>query len=760
MSIILKNQKNLIAQLSGGIGSTDITIKHFHGREAISELFEFTVIFLADSDSLDLEKALGASVTITIKSDKQERYISGIIAEFSQGAVRPKTDGYLTEYTVVIRPELWLLTLDRNQLMFQKKTAIDIIKQVLKDGGVSNVSDKTKSCGKVEREYCVQYAESSFNFVSRLMEDEGIFYFFKHENGKDTLVLADSSSAHEKIKTSDIKFAKGSEEVFSVGQIFNTSITAAVNTGGYACGDHNYTISSTKLYSKLDSQYKGQKYYEYPGGFAKTKEGDDISKLRVELFEFKHKLFSASSTVANLAPGFSFKLTDHHASAFNKEYIVYEIEHFYDASAPDGFIYRNNFRAFEKGVEFRPPRRAYHPRIYGTQTAIVVCSSGEEIYRNEHCCVKVHFYWDQIGKDKDAEDSSCWIRVAQLLAGSSWGAVFIPRVGQEVVVSFIEGDPDRPLIVGCVYNDQFMPPYSDKESMLSGIKMATFKDTDAKMFNEFRFNDEKDKQEIYVHAEKDMYINILNSRKTEIEESDDTLELFKGNRSITLKAEGDNPANHTVKLTKGDSIVELTEGNRKYTLTKGNEEVTLTEGNRTVTMSKGNEDITLSEGNRTVTLSKGNDSLTLSEGNQTVTLSKGDLKYDITGNYTITLSGDLKIKADGNINIEAGKAISMKSGTDFKEEAGTKMQLKSGTDLNVESGTNFKAKSGLNMNVEAGMNLELKGTMQTKLSGMMTEVSAQVQGKFAGAMVEISGTGMTKVSAPMITIGGGMLQLG
>lgn len=752
MSIILKNQKNLVAQLNGGIGSTDITIKHFHGREAISELFEFTVVFLADDASLDIEKALGSSVTITIKSDTQERYINGIVAEFSQGAVHPKTDGYLTEYTIVLRPELWLLTLDRNQLMFQKKTAIDIIKKVLKDGGVANVQDKTKSCGKVEREYCVQYAESSFNFVSRLMEDEGIFYFFKHENGKHTMILGDASSAHEKIKTSDIKFSKGSEEIFSIGQIFNTSMTAAVNTGGYSCGDYNYTTSSTKLFSKLDSKYKGQKYYEYPGGFAKTKEGDDISKLRVELFEFKHKLFSASSTVANLVPGFAFKLTEHHASAFNKEYNVLEIEHIYNADAPNGFIYKNDFKAFEKGVEFRPPRRAFHPRIYGTQTAVVVCSSGEEIYRNEHCCIKVHFYWDQIGKDKDTEDSSCWIRVAQMFSGSAWGGVFVPRVGQEVVVSFLEGDPDRPLIIGCVYNDKFMPPYSDKESMISGLKTATFKDKDGKMFNEFRINDEKDKQEIYVHAEKDMYIHILNSRKTEIEENDDTLDLFKGNRAITLKAEGDNPANHSMKLVKGDSIVELVEGNRKYTITKGNEEVTLTEGNRTVTLTKGNDELTLTEGNRKVTLSKGNEEITLSEGNQTVTLSKGDLKYDITGNYTITVSGDLKIKADGNINIEAGKAISMKAGTDFKEEAGTKMELKSGTD--------FSAKAGTNMKAEASMNLELKGTMQTKLSGMTTEVSGQVQGKFSAAIVEVSGTGMTKVNAPMITIGGGMVQLG
>lgn len=759
MAIILKNQESLIAQISGSFGGSDLVIKYFHGIEKISELFEFTLVFLSANDSLDLEKSLGTSVTILIKSESQERYINGIISEFSHGATESKSDIYLTEYTIIIRPKLWLLTLDRNHLIFQKKSVIDIIKQVLKDNDITSIEDKTKSCGKLERDYCVQYAESSFNFISRLMEDEGIFYFFKHANGKHTLVLADSSSVYEKIsKTPEIKFLKGTNKIFPIGRIFDTSITTSVNTGRYSNADYNYTISQTKLHSKLDTKWKGEEYYEYPGNYAKLQEGDDISKLRVELFEFKHCLFSASSTVPNLTPGFSFNLIDHHFSKFNKEYIAYKIEHFYDSSTTGKFIYKNHFKSFEKGTEFRPERKAHRPRIYGNQTAIVVCPSGEEIFRNEHCCVKVHFHWDRVGKEKDTDDSSCWVRVAQLLAGNSWGAIFIPRVGQEVVVSFIEGDPDRPLIVGCVYNDQFIPPYSDKEVMLSCIKTATFKDGEGKMFNEVRFKDEKDNQEIYVHAEKDMYINILNSRKTEIEESDDILDLFKGNRKITLKAEGDSPANHSLLLTKGDNIVELTEGNHKFTITKGDEEIILSEGNRSVTLSKGNEKITLTE------------------GNQTITLSKGNLSYDITGDCSIKVSGDLNIKADGNISMEAGKVFKLKagqdvitesgtkmkikSGTDFKVESGTKMEIKSGMDLNAQAGMNFKAKASMNMNLEGGMNFEAKGSLQTKVSGMMVEVSGTVQAKLTGTIAEVMGKGMAKVSAPMITIGGGMLQLG
>ncbi|MDR2794971.1 MAG: type VI secretion system tip protein VgrG [Holosporaceae bacterium] len=756
MFSLLQNQKKLLVQLKTSFGD-DVVLKSLRGSEVISELFEYRVTFLAKDGTVDLEKALGSSLTATIKSDTQERYINGIVTEFAQGVTENKTDIYLTEYTAVVRPKLWLLSLDRNHLIFQKKTAIDIIKQVLKDGGINDLDDKTKSCGKVERDYCVQYGESSFNFVSRLMEDEGIFYFFKHENGKHTLVLADSSSAHQKISgESKAGFVKSVNNIYPLGKIFNTQMVTAVNTGGYSTADYNHTISQTKLFSKLDSQWKGTMFYEYPGNFAKAKEGDDLSKLRVEQFEFNHCLLKASSTVPGLTPGFSFEVKDHHYAKFNQEYVVYVVEHYFDLTGADGYTYGNNFQAFPKGTEFRPVRKTPKPRIYGSQTAVVVCASGEEIMRNEHCAIKVHFHWDQIGKDKDNEESSCWIRVAQLIAGSSWGAIFVPRVGQEVVVSFLEGDPDRPLVVGCVYNDQFLPPYPDGEAMKTCVKTVTFKADEG--FNEFRINDEKDKEEIYVHAQKDMYINILNSRKTEIEESHDTLDLFKGCRTITLKAEGDDKANHSLTLTKGDCIVELTEGDHKITLTKGNQEITLKEGNRTLTLEKGKEDITLKEGNRTVTLSKGN------------------LTYKVEGDCTMTFSGNLKIKADGEISLEAGKDVKQKAGTAFSMESGTDFKAKAGTALSAESGTDFKMKAGtalsaeattdmqlkgLNIKAEATMNMEMKANMKIALqANLALEAKSSLSAKIEGVMVELAGQGMVKIGGPMITVGGGMVQLG
>lgn len=771
-SVILTNQKDLVAQLKTSLGESKLVLKSLQGTETISDLFEFRVVFETENDSIDQDKALGTSFTVKIKADKEERIINGIVAEFSQGATKEKNGIDLTEYTAILRPKLWYLTLDKNYLIFQKKKGIDIIKKVLKDGGVTDIDDKTKSRGKVEREYCVQYGESSFNFVSRLMEDEGIFYFFTHTDGKHTMVLADSSSAHKAISgAKKITFMKGVQSVFPLGLIFNTTMTTAFNTGGYITADYNYTISATKLHSKLDSKYKkGPKYYEFPGNFAKAKEGDDIAKLRVEEFELNHCLLEASSTVPRITPGFSFQIDGHHSKKFNEEFIAYTVEHTYDFTGSQGYIYINNVKAFPKKTEFRAPRRAMHPRISGTQTAIVVCSSGEEIFVGEHCSIKVHFHWDQIGKAKDTEDSSCWIRVMQPLSGSSWGHVFVPRVGQEVVVAFVGGDPDRPIVVGCVYNDQFKPPYTEKEKMQSGIKLATFKDSDKKMFNEVRFNDEKDKQEIYVHAEKDAYINIKNSRKTEIEESDDTLDIFKGNRTITLQAKGDDPANHSTTLTKGDFSLTLTEGNQSTNLDKGNQTTTLKEGNQTTNLDKGNSDTTLKEGNMSCTLKKGNMTVELKDGN-----------------CTIKIAGKLSIKADKGISIESGDACSIKSTKDYSVDSKAKISMKSmqafsnetgaggaysiktgaGGGIKAESGAggaiNVKSGAGGAISVESGVggDLKMKGGLNLKAEAMLnTEIKATVQAKVGGVMVEVQGQGMTKVGAPMITVGGGMLQLG
>lgn len=552
MSLI--SQKDFFIQIKSSFTDDSAQLQSFHGIECLSSLFEYDVVFTSKNDAIDLDKALKSPINIQIKTASHERFFDGIVAEFAQGATVRKDEEYLTEYYAKIRPQFWLLTLDRNYLMFQEKNAMDIIKAVLKDCGVKDTSDSVLSCGKNKREYCVQYEESSFNFVSRLLEEEGISYFFQHTNSKHTLVLADSSSAFQNIPgNSKIPFAKNIDASLPFGNVFDIRMKTAVTTGASALADYNYKISQTQLYKKLDSQWKGLPFYEYPGGFDSMSVGENISKLRVEQFEFDHSSVIATSTVPEFAPGYAFSLQGHHAAKFNDNFVIHSVEHDLKVRPENGqFIYQNRFRAFQKNTVFRPPRVTPKPRIFGLQSAVVVCPSGKEIYCDKFGCIKVHFHWDRVGKNKDTNNSSCWVRVVHSVAGNGWGALFTPRVGQEVLVAFSEGDPDRPMVVGAAYNDKHVPLYAEKDPMKSSIKTVSYKDNE-KGFNEMRFYDEKGKEEYYQHAQKDMLVEVENSRTTHIKKSDDTLLIDKGNRYTTIKA--------------GDLIIKVT-GNIKVTATK------------------------------------------------------------------------------------------------------------------------------------------------------------------------------------------------
>jgi type VI secretion system secreted protein VgrG len=661
----LHSQEKLLVNLTGFFGN-DVAIRSIKGKEAISELYEFEVIFASENPALDLEKALGSSMTIQLKSESQERYIDGIVAAFSQGATSSERDVYVTEYYAVIRPLLWLLTLDRNYLIFQNKSPIDIIIQVLKDNGIPDVADKTLSCGRVEREYCVQHGESSYNFILRLMEDEGIFYFFIHQNGKHVLVLADDPSAYAKPPSSQTaSFWDKIGRTAPVGYMYNTRLTTSVNTGSYATTDYNHNISQTDLFCTLDTKWPGPIYYDYPGRFSMLQEGKNLAKLRAQEFECSHLRLEASSTALFTIPGFSFELTGHFASVFNREYCVIASEVSLRVSDNDGLaIYECRILAMQSSVPFRPPLCAFRPCIVGTQTAVVVCPSGEEIYRNEVCAVKIHFYWDRSGK-RDGEDS-CWVRVAQMLSGSGWGTVFVPRVGQEVIVVFIDGNPDRPLIVGCLYNDKFLPPYSDKEATFSSWKTVSFEDSSR--FHEIRFNDEKNKEELYVHAHKDV--------RTEIEDGNRTLDLFRGSWATTLWSK-DGAVTHSLVIEEGDKITSI---------------------------------------------NKGNETTTLTEGNSSTTLENGDYSLRINGNAVFEVEKDIIFKASGNILIDAGGKITLKSGQDSTMESGGKIALAATTDVTVEA-----------------MNIDEKAKVALKLGGTTAELSGQAQTKVSSPMIQIGG---------------------
>lgn len=738
--------KNAFCKLTSSAGK-DVIVKNIHGTEKFSSLFCFIATIELANDTVDTASLIGTNATLELSIDgKEKRFINGIVTKASIGLTSLVKNYPLTQYVLEIRPKLWLLTLNKNFKIYQEKSTLDIIKAVLKDNSI-DVSVKAKGGANV-RQFCVQYNESDFDFVSRLMEEYGIHYFFQHASGKHTMVLGDSVDSYAKMEgAAKIKFSHSGNIDGAENFITSANLTNSYCSGAYAVNDYEYTTSTTKLMSKVKGKQSKHEVYDFPGNYQKVADGDKLSKVRLEQLEQNTLVFSGDSKVPRLTPGHKFDMSEHPVKTFNKSYVVCEVVHNLDVG--DKVTYSNHFTAIEASVPFHPPRTTEKPVIYGSQTAIVTGPKGEEIYTDKFRRIKVQFYWDREGK-KD-ENTSCWIRVAQLWAGNTWGGLYTPRIGQEVVVSFENGDPDRPLVVGCVYNDKHMPPYADKDATKSAIKSASSKEE--KGFNELRFEDLKDSEEIYVHAQKDMNIEIINSRTTLISEANDTLTLTKGNRIEMLSSEGDKPSIYQTTIKKGDKKLEITEGNQSQILTKGNKTLELKEGNYEQTLTKGNLTITLNEGNEKVTLKKGDMSITLSKGNMDLTV-KGDYKINVDGNLTISAKGKITVDAQKDIAVSSKTgAIKLTATKDIAGSAKGNVKFDATQNLNLSSKMNTKIDAKMNFNVAATMNCTCEGKLKT-------DIKAGLALGLSGLKVDVKGTAMCGISAPMITAGGGLVQLG
>jgi len=517
-------------ELSTPLGKDVLLPQELNGREGISQLFCFQLHLLSENKSIKYEDIIGKNVTITLKhSDGKKRYINGHVSRFVQG----RADDRFTHYEMEVVPALWFLTRTGDCRIFQNKSVPDIIKEVLQQKGVQQKASLTGSYQP--REYCVQYRESDFTFVSRLMEQYGIFYFFEHENGKHTMVLADASTAHKACpELSKVRYVGTVEE----GKQWEDSVTGwqatqEMRTGKYSLTDYDFEAPTTNLLVGVPSTVKGSetKYetYDYPGEYTKKDQGDKIAKVRMEEQEASHLVIRGDGFCRTFTSGFTFDLSEHYRKDANETYVLVEVHH--DASAGDSYgtggqflrktkkrlqgeeetetkeAYSNRFTCIPKKIPYRPARVTPLPSINGPQPALVVGPSGNEIWVDKYGRIKVQFYWDRQGK-KD-ENSSCWIRVSQPWAGAQWGAMWIPRIGQEVLVEFFEGDPDQPIITGRVYNAQQMPPYTlPDHHTRSTFKSRSSKGGGSSNYNELRFEDLKGKEQVYLHAEKNMDVRV------------------------------------------------------------------------------------------------------------------------------------------------------------------------------------------------------------------------------------------------------------
>lgn len=641
-------QGNLPVTITSPLGADKLLLKTLQGEERISGLFSFVLEMASGDNSLDFAAILGKSLTVTLQhNDGAKRYINGIVTRFTQEG----GDERFTHYTAELHPWLWMLTLTSDCRIFQNLNVPQIIEKVFGDLGFTDFRLDLKESYS-PREYCVQYRETAFAFVSRLMEDEGIHYFFEHTDGLHTLVLADDADAHQVcpgLENTPVRYRKTAINATDDHVVTRCTIEQQVVTGKYALDDFNFETPSTDLVTSVTGQGSEMRMFDYPGGFAKKDTGEKRAKLRIEAEEWPGKLLRGEGFCRAFVAGHKFTLKGYDRADANTDYVLNHVSHFVTQES-----YSNSFGAFPAATSFRPLRQTPKPVIPGVQTATIVGKSGEEIWTDKYGRVKVQFHWDQRGQND--ENSSCWLRVNQSWAGKQWGGFFLPRLGQEVIVGFLEGDPDQPVVTGALYNAEQLVPYTlPADQTKSTIKTNSSKGGGG--FNELRFEDKKDAEEIFCHAQKDMTIKIEHDRVKDVL----------------------NDETNTIKQ------------NRTSTIQEGNEALTVEKGNRTIQVNTGNETHEV-KGTRSVTVT----------GNETHT-NKANFDQDVTGNVTWKVSGNLTIDVSGSVSIKAG--------TSLASEAGTSLSNKAGTSLDSEAGTTLTSKGNAGVNVESSAIVAIKGAL-------------------------------------------------
>lgn len=446
------------------LGADVLLVRRLSGHEQLGRPFQYDVELLSEQINIKLESLLGQNACVRLEAAPGAlRYFSGVVADFALvGSL-----GRYHRYTGVLRPWFWHLTRSQNCRVFQRMKVKDIILQIFGEHGFSDYQDRLH--GKYSsREYCVQYRESDFNFISRLMEEEGITYYFTHELEKHTLVLADDHSSYDLTAGfEEVPFqAIASDDPEAIGQFFDWQVRRQLQPGKYVVRDYDFEkpsvdLSASSVHPNEHALAEGE-IYDYPGGHKELADGERQARTRLEELNAQYEVTRGTTNVRGLGAGALFKLIGHTRADQNREYLLTSARYHVDGGAFEsgddtGVAFSASLTSMDAKVPFRPERVTARPRVPGPQTAVVVGPSGSEIWTDPegYGRVKVQFPWDREGK-KDA-DSSCWVRVSQAWAGLGWGSMHLPHVGDEVVVSFLEGDPDRPLITGRVYNANNMP---------------------------------------------------------------------------------------------------------------------------------------------------------------------------------------------------------------------------------------------------------------------------------------------------------------
>ncbi len=658
-------QQGRFMSIKTPLGDDKLLLDTVSGTESISRLYCFKLGMYSESETdVKFDELLGKEVTITLEGE-EKRYLHGIISRLAQGQ-RIKALGeevMMVRYEADMVPKFWLWTKTFRSRIFQQKTVKEILEAVLEG---LDISWETQGEYK-PRDYCVQYRESDFDFASRLMEEEGIFYFFKHTEDGHKMVITDASQSHVAVPGDPIEYEELHGGARSDERIHDWIKSQEIRTAKQTLRDHCFELTGDSLEAEepiVETVQAGEvahkfkvaanaetEEYDYPGHYAQRFDGIDPGggeqagnlqdiftdnartvKIRSQEEAATGLVITAHSDCRLLSAGHKFELAGHFNS--NGTYVVTDVEHqasiegTYVPATREVPVYANIVHCIPEALPFRPMRRTPKARVHGTQTAVVVGPDGDEIFTDKYGRVKVQFHWDRDGQNN--ADSSCWIRVATLWAGKQWGMIHIPRIGQEVIVAFEEGDPDQPIIVGSVYNDQQMPPYSLPDNKTQfGFKSRSSLEGDAETFNELRFEDKKDEEEIYFHAQKDFNLVVENNETRKIgnpdaPEGSQTVEIYK-DRTETVKT-----------------------GNETLTVEQGNREATITTGDDTTKVTAGNS---LLEAGTSIELKVGGNSIKIEQSGITITATT----VTIEGTGTLEAkSPATTVKGDGMLTLKGG----------------------------------------------------------------------------------------------------------
>jgi type VI secretion system secreted protein VgrG len=663
-------QKQRFLASETALGEDKLLIKGFALTEALGRPFQMEADLLSEDPAIKFEDIVGTSVTVKLKMPNgQTRYFNGVVSRF----VQEEQQQSFARYRATLVPWLWLLTRTADCRIFQNKKVPDIIEEVFKDHGFSDY--KLKLSGSyIPWEYCVQYRETDFNFVSRLMEQEGIYYFFEHQDGKHILVLADSASAHETFEGYDTLVYRPptTRQEENKETVTDWVIEKEVQPGMYVMSDFNFTTPKAAVTgnANISRKYQSADYevFDYPGDFETRDEGESYAKLRIQELQAQYEILRAQATVRGIASGYKFTLKGHPRSDQNRQYLITGASLRASAGAYEsgkteaGDFYSSSFTAIPASEPFRAPRTTPKPLIRGPQTAIVVGPKGEEIYTDEHARVKVHFHWDR--HDKQDENSSCWIRVSQHWAGKEWGSIHIPRIGQEVIVEFLEGDPDRPIISGRVYNADQTPPYDlPANKTQSGIKSRSSKGGGAANFNELRFEDKKGDELVFLQGEKDLKIQIKHDASEEIGHDQkllvkhDQTEHVQNDRSETV----DGGHKETIAKDRSLKIVgkeskEVDDALSLAVTGDVTENFKANHSEQTTGAYSLKADTVTIEGQTKVTIKVGGSSITLEDASIKIATS-GTLDITSDSPLTVKSSAQTQVSSDGITTIKGSQVM-------------------------------------------------------------------------------------------------------